>query len=214
MQSLKLFIASVLIAICFTGCNNIPNDPIKGAENYVAEMKSAIENDNLAKVDEITAKYLNAYEDTKRTTFCLALKPLLQDPTNDIVYQFFGTVDSKTYPHVIDLMRWFLATEGAQKQVEASKSNPAEDAINFCMALLECSETKDFNRASTLINNAYSKYSKVSDADKTIFFTTFQRFIKENGQVGVSVFEFMQSDELQNSNFTNFKRLALESLPE
>lgn len=206
---------SCIIVLCsiLLSCSKVPNDPVKGADEYMAEMKNALSHDQIDKVDDITAKYLEVYTDSRKVAFCIALMPLFQDPENRIVSVYFEQADGRNYPHIMDLMRYFVATHQVSKKAKDSRKAPEEDADHFFSEIFEACQTHNYDKAKQSIKDIYHKYSNVSDEEREIFFVRFQRHIKEDGNVGIAVFEFLNSDELKCQSTTDFKQMAVESLP-
>lgn len=103
------------------GCNQISNDPIDAAHQYIERMSQAAVNSDYDKGEETTALFQKKFKDDK--TFIAAVITELRDPKNQDVMHFMTSYDLQTHAFVKEMMIHCIAL---QKACEDLRMTPAE----------------------------------------------------------------------------------------
>lgn len=115
----NLFIIFVfLLALLFTSCNRISDNPKEAASQYIEMMSQAAANRDFSKGEEITNSFLEKFSDNN--AFFAALITELQNENNKSVSEFMSSYDISQSAPIKDIMIHIIAVNKACEELNIS----------------------------------------------------------------------------------------------
>lgn len=106
------------MALLFTSCNRISDNPKEAASQYIEMMSQAAANRDFSKGEEITNSFLEKFSDNN--AFFAALITELQNENNKSVSEFMSSYDISQSAPIKDIMIHIIAVNKACEELNIS----------------------------------------------------------------------------------------------
>lgn len=103
------------MALLFTSCNRISDNPKEAASQYIEMMSQAAANRDFSKGEEITNSFLEKFSDNN--AFFAALITELQNENNKSVSEFMSSYDISQSAPIKDIMIHIIAVNKACEEL-------------------------------------------------------------------------------------------------
>lgn len=197
-----------MLMIMAVSCQSISNDPVKGANDLINELQSLANRNDCEDANKLLSEYLNAYKDQNRIMFLLALRGNLM--ANDKVVSFIAEADFHKFPMLGKTMKELQQIAFIDTIDEPNASSPASKGIMFGVIMADYAKENNTEAAYETISQTYKNLQNTTELSRIEFFASFRQFMQTSGEPGKQAFQLL--NQLDSSEYTAFKKMALESL--
>lgn len=213
-QRICPFIFAITI-LFLVSCNNIPSDPIKGADKYVSEMERLASKQDYPQAEQLTGEYLEKYSKQDLTTFFLEILSEFSIPEKkQLVGEFISNANLEQNPNLLEFMRWYIATEVALKNNVKYSRTGRENAALFCSLLSDYAKEGNFNEAKSIMKRLTTHYVQNIDETSVDFYDehqaeAFEFCVTLRLYMTPEVWNFLNDSRMNSTEYRNFQMMCL-----
>lgn len=219
MKKSILYIFSLFVLFLTLGCSEkVPSDPIKGAEKYIKQMEQIASSQDYARADALTGEYLNAYSKSDLTKFFLAILGEFSNPEiKEKIGGFIANANLEENKNLLEFMRWYIATDTANKNGITYSRTGRENAALFCSILSDYAKKNDYEAAKKLMGDITNHYVReVGDTYVDFYDETeseaFEFCVTLRQYMTPEIFEFINSPNMQSKEYTKFQYMCVAGM--